>query len=201
MGKSFVGLVIGWCLALTGGCSGDQLVLGGFGGTSGCEPGTYAGYYDCSSGSDASFPGVLDASFPGVVDASFPGAVDASFPGAGPGPIVFNLQGDLGGKALYIAPGSKLGENMLGLMFVADLSGMLDCTTRRLSGRLKNITVSTSSFISTSKQDGDLSADYDLRTSSSPPEFVNGVIDNGSTSIGTFTFQTPTCSWTAQRQP
>jgi hypothetical protein len=198
MKKSLRGLGIALCVASAAptACSGDELRLGG-GGNSPCEPGNYVGTFACTTGTDGSFP---------PFDASFATGFDASFPGNGGGAIVFFLQGDRGGSALTIAPSSKLSMPTMGtagIMFVADLSGTLDCATLKLVGNLSNITVGTSAFTYSSKQPGDLSADYQPRSPSSPPQLVNGMMDLGSLSAPTFGFGAfiTTCTWNAQLQP
>jgi hypothetical protein len=132
--------------AALAGCSGPQLVLGG-GGDSGCVPGTYAGTFDCNS--------------------------DAAIP-IPPGPIVFDLQGELHGKTLHFASGATVGMDAGGVTTLADISGTLDCTTNKLTGAVSNATIITSSFTTTVNQAGELSADYDA--SAPVPEFVNGLI-------------------------
>jgi len=173
--------------ALTG-CSGERLFLGG-GGDSGCVPGTYAGTYDCNTSSDASFlvPGFDAAIFQQMS-----------------GQIAFKLQGDVGGKALYIAPGSLFTATQsasvasvdLSGTTSAELSGTLDCASYRLTGTLSKFALTLTTGTFAAKGMGDLSADYDA--SASPPVLVNGVIHPPQALTGTFA---GTCAWTAALQP
>jgi len=173
--------------ALTG-CSGEKLFLGG-GGDSGCVPGTYAGVYSCNMGSDASF--------------QVTGFDAAAFQQQASGRIAFELQGDLGGKALYIAPGSKFTSTQSGSLASvdlsgtssSDLSGTLDCARYRLTGTLTNVTFTSMTFTVAEKGVGDVSADYDA--SASQPALVNGVINPPPTLPGFFS---TTCTWTAALQ-
>jgi hypothetical protein len=173
--------------ALTG-CGGEKLFLGG-GGDSGCAPGTYAGVYNCNMGSDASF--------------QVTGFDAAAFQQPASGRIAFELQGDVGGKALHIAPGSRFTSTQSGSFASvdlsgtssSDLSGTLDCATYRLTGTLANVTFASMTLTVAEKGVGAVSADYDA--SASPPALVNGVIDPPPTLPGFFS---TTCTWTAELQ-
>lgn len=142
-------LYVGFVSTLAG-CSGPQLILGG-GGDSDCVPGVYAGTYHCApQGSDAS-------------------ALSTS------GPLSMRLEGDVGGKVLSIASGTRIATTQAGIDFSAELSGSVDCATNRLKGTMSNVTSSSKSFTFVVNGTGDISADYDGR--SSPPALVDGVLN------------------------
>ena len=161
------------CFASTlAGCSGPELILGG-GGDSDCVPGVYAGTYDCSpQGPDAS-------------------ALTS-------GPLSLRLEGDVGGKVLNIASGTKIATTQAGIEFSAELSGSVDCATNRLKGTMSNVTSSSKSFTFVVNGTGDISAGYDGR--SSPPALVDGVLEPpglaGLPEAGLGALM-GTCTWTA----
>jgi hypothetical protein len=155
------------------GCNAAPLSLGG-GGDSGCVPGTYAGSYDCHA------------------------SADSAFQATGSGPISFELEGDRGGEALHIAPGTKITAAQAGGVTSADLSGTLDCTTYRLTGSVSNANFSSTTLTIATRAAGDFSAGYDA--GASPPELVNGVLNVPVPQevLGTIS---ETCQWTATLQP
>ncbi len=156
--------------ALLTGCSGPQLVLGG-GGDSGCVPGVYEGRYECATGPDGSAP-------------------------SAEGPFSLTLVGDMGGKSLNVAPGTKIVTDQQGATSSADLSGTLDCTTNKLDGTLKNVTASSATLTVSIKGMGDFSARYDA--TESPPALVDGVIDPPPIVTGPVLGSLAgTCTWTA----
>ena len=155
--------------ALLTGCSGPELVLGG-GGDSGCVPGFYEGTYECVTDSGASLP-------------------------SGGGPFALKLEGDVGGKSLTVAPGTKLETGQQGITSSADLSGVLDCRTNKLNGTLQNITSSSGAFTVTIKGTGNISARYDA--TQSPPALVDGVIGPPVVPVPGLGSLAGTCTWTA----
>lgn len=153
-------------------CGGPALVLGG-GGDSGCVPGVYSGTYECTTGTDASAQ-------------------------SGVGPLSLKLEGDLGGKTLNIASGTKLSSSAAGIVYSAEVVGSLDCTTNRLDGTLQNFVTSSASFTFSLKGAGSISADYDA--SASPPALVGGVLGTPplvQTGLPTIA---SSCTWTAKLQ-
>jgi hypothetical protein len=153
-------------------CGGPSLVLGG-GGDSGCVPGVYSGKYECTTGADAA-------------------------PQGGTGPLSLKLEGDLGGKTLNIASGTKLSSSVDGIVFSADLSGSLDCTTDRLKGTLQNFVTTAASFTFSLKGNGSISADYDA--SASPPALVGGVLSTPQLVQSGLPTLAGSCTWTAKLQ-
>jgi hypothetical protein len=148
-------------------CSDTTLVVGG-GGDSGCVPGVYAGTFECGAGADASSLG-------------------------GRGQLSIRLEGDLGGKTLNIAPGTKLTTSVAGAAFSVDLSGTLDCTTNRLVGSLQDGKSVMSSITIIINEAGTISADYDA--SASPPALVAGVFSQPG-----FGSLSSACTWSATLQ-
>jgi hypothetical protein len=150
-------------------CGGTTVALGG-GGDSGCVPGVYEGTYDCTTGADASAP-------------------------SGSGPLSLRLEGDVGGKVLNIAPGTKISTSQSGVMISGELSGTLDCATGRLQGSLGNVMSSSASFTLVINGTGDFSANYDAR--SSHPALVDGVLDPPQVVQSALGTLMGTCTWSA----
>jgi hypothetical protein len=134
-----------------------------------CVPGTYAGTYQCAAGSGTSL------------------ALAAN------GAIALTLVPS-GAHTLALAPDAAVSSTMSGTTDTSPLSGTLDCATRKLTGAVGAIAISSSAFSGTIGDKGVLSAVYDL--DASPPALVDGVLDTGgSSSTGA------TCTWNADLQP
>jgi hypothetical protein len=175
--------VYGWASPIVAvaaliGCGSEQLLLGG-GGNSACVPGTYAGVYDCTTIVDSS------AQFDAI------GGV-----GVSRGPIVFELQGDRGGKALHIATGSHITAMMAGGVTTVEFSGTLDCTTYELTGTVSSYTFTSPTIMAVTQVSGSISADYNAVASS--PALVDGMLSLQSLAQPV---TSGTCTWSASLQP
>jgi hypothetical protein len=130
-----------------------------------CRPGTYAGTYACSEagGSLLLFP-----------------------PN---GPVVIRLV-PIGASTLALPPDASLLSTTAGATFISTVTGVLDCSTRMLTGAVPRVALSSPTIKTTIDGNGQFSAIYD--PDASPPALVDGVF--GPPQL------TSTCSWTAQLQ-
>jgi hypothetical protein len=131
-----------------------------------CEPGTYTGTYACSasSGSPIQF--------------------------ASSGPISITLVPS-GATTLSLTPDASLASTTEGTMANSQLSGVLDCTTRQLTGVISEVAFSSTAFKGTITGTGMLTAVY--QADGGPPALLQGVLDPPPT-LAT------TCTWTATRE-
>jgi hypothetical protein len=120
------------------------------------------------------------------------------FPWGGSLSITLVGQQSGGGEfpVLTIAPGAKItGSDSHGGMITADLTGQLDCATRKLSGSMQNGIYKSGSVLNLAFS-GALTADYDAQAT--PRAFANGVMGP------LMSPQLPTvmgkCTWTATLQ-
>ncbi len=131
-----------------------------------CEPGTYTGMFMTQVGSDA---GGLASLF----SFAWTGTLSITLQGS----VMNTSAGEIPLSTLTIAPGAKLsGMDMMGGIFSADLSGMLDCPTKMLTVTVANGTY-TDAFM-TVQMTGSMTATYDA--SSGTPELTDGMISVGS---------------------
>jgi hypothetical protein len=130
-----------------------------------CKPGTYAGIYACSTSDGSLFAFVPS------------------------GPIVVTLV-PIGTGTLALAPDASLSSPVAGIdtTSITTLTGVLDCSTRKLKGVVPRVTLSSPTTNITFDGDGEFSATYE--PDASPPALIDGVLDPPSL--------TSTCSWTAQ---
>jgi hypothetical protein len=128
-----------------------------------CKPGTYAGSYACSASDGALFAFVPS------------------------GPIAVTLV-PIGTGTLALGPDASLSSTGPGGTTITRLTGVLDCSTRKLRGTVPRVTLSSPPTNVTIDGDGEFSATYD--PDASPPALIDGVL--GPPSL------TSTCSWTAQ---
>lgn len=129
-----------------------------------CKPGTYTGSYACA-------------------------APDASlFAFAPTGPVVVTLV-PIGTDTLALAPDAALSSGIPGATSITTLTGMLDCSTRKLKGAVPRVTISSSSPMTniTIDGNGDFSATYEA---TDPPALIDGLLAPPNLNA--------TCNWTAQ---
>jgi hypothetical protein len=136
-----------------------------------CRPGTYAGTYSCTSEQGTTLALALEGTLMS-------------------GPLAVTLV-PAGATSLALTPDASLSAMNSGATFSSALSGVLDCPTRQLTGAVRQVVITSSSFNGTVGGTGELSAQYD--TEGGAPALINGVLDAPST-IGA------TCTWSAQLQ-
>ena len=129
-----------------------------------CRPGTYAGTYACTT-----TPGAL---------------IQIS----GNGPIAVTLVPS-GARSLALTPDASLSSTSSGTTSTSSLSGVLDCSTRKLTGAVSHVVFSSTAFMGTISGTGTLEAVYDA--DASPPALVGGILDPPAS-------LSATCTWTAQ---
>jgi hypothetical protein len=120
------------------------------------------------------------------------------FPWGGSLSITLVGQQSGGGEfpVLTIAPGAKItGSDSHGGMITADLTGQLDCATRKLSGSMQNGVYQSGSALKLAFSGG-LAADYDAQAT--PRAFANGVM--GPLKSPQLPTVMGTCTWTATLQ-
>jgi len=137
-----------------------------------CVPGTYSGQFTCNVAA------LLVIQFPWN------------------GSISLTLQGqETGGgefPVLTIAPGAKImGTDSNGGTFTADLSGQLDCATRKLTGSMQNGLYKNSMLMLSFS--GALSAGYDAQAT--PRAFTSGAM--GPLQSPQLPTVAGTCTWSA----
>ena len=130
-----------------------------------CKPGTYTGFYSCAA-SDAS----LFAFVPN-------------------GPIAVTLV-PIGTHTLTLAPDASLFSMIPGNASTSTLTGVLDCSTRKLTGEVSRVTLSSGAIKITIDGDGEFSATYE--PDASPPALIHGVLRPP--------ILNSMCSWTAELQ-
>ena len=128
-----------------------------------CRVGTYAGTYSCTT--TASSP----------------------IPLSNAGPISITLV-PAGARTLALTPDAALSSTSSGTTATSALSGVLDCSTLKLTGTVTDVVFSSSTFSGTVSGTGVLQAVYDA--DASPPALVDGVLNPPSTLAAT-------CTWTA----
>jgi hypothetical protein len=128
-----------------------------------CKPGIYTGSYMCTTS-----PGSL-------------------VPLSGNGPISIMLVPS-GARALALTPDASLPGTSAGTTSSAILSGVLDCTTRKLTGMVGDVTFSSATFNGTITGSGPLEATYDA--DASPPALIAGIL-NPPASLSAM------CTWSA----
>jgi hypothetical protein len=140
-----------------------------------CLPGTYTGQFTCS---------VM-------------ALVVLKFPWSGSLSITLVAQQSGGGEfpVLTIAPGAKItGTDSHGGMISADLTGQLDCATRKLTGSMQNgVYQGTNLKLAFT---GALAADYDVQAN--PRAFASGVM--GPLKSPQLPTVVGSCTWTATLQ-
>ncbi len=128
-----------------------------------CKPGTYSGSYSCTP-----IPGSL---LQGV---------------SNNGPIAVTLvPAGAGSLALLDA---SLSSASTGITTTSSLSGVLDCSTRKLTGKVGAVVISSPTGNGTLSGSGAFDAVYDA--DASPPALVSGVLDPPAVLAAT-------CTWTA----
>ena len=132
-----------------------------------CKSGTYAGGYACTQTSTSALQ-ILG--------------------GMGDGSISFTLV-PTGAHTLALAPDAGLSAMIMGATETTGLSGILDCSTRKLTGSAGDIAFTSPGFSGTLTGSGQFTAVYDA--DANPPELVNGVL-NSPPSLGA------TCTWFAK---
>ncbi len=130
-----------------------------------CKVGTYAGTYSCTTTASSPLGGL-----------------------SGEGPIVLTLV-PTGPRTLGLTPDAALSSTSSGTTATSALSGVLDCSTLKLTGTVTDVVFSSSTFSGTVSGTGVLQAVYDA--DASPPALVDGVLNPPSTLAAT-------CTWTAQ---
>jgi hypothetical protein len=128
-----------------------------------CKPGTYSGSYACTTTS----------------------ASPVQLSGTGPFSITLVPSG---ARTLSLTPDASLATTSSGITAVAFLSGVLDCSTRQLTGIVSEVTYSSPMFNATVTGTGRLGAVYE--EDGGPPTLLEGILDPPST------LET-TCTWTA----
>jgi hypothetical protein len=128
----------------------------------GCKAGTYVGTYSCTAGSGS--PLQLSN-----------------------GPIAITLA-PAGPDTLALPPDASLSSVNAGTLGMSTLSGVLDCSTRRLTGVAGDVVFTSATFNGTLAGGGPFTATYD--GDASPPALVDGVL-NPSPSLGS------ACTWSA----
>jgi hypothetical protein len=116
-----------------------------------CKPGTYTGSYSCVSTS-------MSPLFPSV---------------QGTGPITITLV-PAGAHTLVLPPDAALSTTSSGTTDTEALSGVLDCSTRKLTGMTGNLVISSKTFNGTVSGSGGFDAVYNA--DASPPELDNGTL-------------------------
>ncbi|MGO9839040.1 MAG: hypothetical protein ACLP1X_33065 [Polyangiaceae bacterium] len=136
-----------------------------------CKAGTYSGTYACSSSADADALPLPASTLPAS------------------GPLSMTLVTVGAPTTLAISPDASVSSTISGGTASSELTGTLDCSTRKLTGAISGFAYSSAMFSLKAAGTGVLSADYDA--DASPPALVNGVMDppglEGSS----------TCTWTA----
>jgi hypothetical protein len=117
-----------------------------------CRPGTYSGTYDCTTTAGSSFP------LSGI---------------SGNGTIAITLV-PAGAHSLALAPDASLSTTSSGTTSTSSLSGVLDCSTRKLVGTDGHVTFSSASFMGEINGTGSFEATYDA--DASPPALVGGTL-------------------------
>ncbi len=135
-----------------------------------CKAGTYAGGFSCTPTTTS------------------PLQILGGLGGMGDGSIIITLV-PAGAHTLELTPDAGLTTVFSGAISTSSLSGVLDCSTRMLTGSLSHVVFSSSAFNGTISGSGVLSAVYDA--DASPPGLVNGVLDSPP-SLGA------TCTWSAK---
>jgi hypothetical protein len=152
-------------LGLVCGCGGTRLDLGSNDAgplyDAECKAGTYAGTYACGE-SDGAF-----------------------FAFAPYGTVEVSLV-PIGTDTLALTPDASRATS--GAASTTTLTGVLDCSTRKLTGTVPRVTLSSAGVNITIDGKGEFSATYD--PDASPPALTHGVLDPP--------MLMSTCSWTAQ---
>jgi len=143
-----------------------------------CQPGTYAGMFATTVTADAGLFALLGTSFGWGGNLSLTLTGTTKVVEAGSGEFITDY------TVLTIAPGAKLsGTDMYGGQFSANVSGQLDCPSRRLTGTMTNGTYLLPGLgdAGAIMMNGTLSATYD--PSSSPVTLTNGTITGSSPQV------------------
>jgi hypothetical protein len=136
-----------------------------------CQPGTYTGMYKTTVTSDAGgLFSLFTYGWGGNLSITLEGMVTNT--GAGEIPL----------PTLTIAPGAKLaGVDQMGVMFEADLSGQLDCPSKKLTVAITNGLYGGIGDAGGIPMSGTMTATYDGTTT--PPTLSMGSMDIGSPSL------------------
>jgi hypothetical protein len=132
-----------------------------------CKPGTYTGGYSCIPASGSPF---------------------AALGAMGDGSISVTLVPG-GAHSLGVAPDASISNMLSGTTETSSLSGVLDCSTRKLTGSLGHVVISSAAGSGTITGSGAFTAIYDA--DASPPALVDGVLDSPPV-LGA------TCTWSAR---
>jgi hypothetical protein len=157
-----------------------------------CQPGTYTGMFATTVTADGGLFALLGTSFGWGGDLSLTLTGTTKMVEAGSGEFMTDY------TVLTIAPGARLsGTDMYGGQFSADLSGQLDCPSRRLTGTMNNGTYLLPGLgdAGAITMNGTLSATYDPSTS--PVTLTNGTITGSSPQVASLGADG---TWTATRQ-
>ena len=128
-----------------------------------CKPGTYTGSYACVALADSQF----------------------QLSGSGPIAVTLNPSGAL---TLALPLDASLSSVSSALTSNSRLSGVLDCSTRKLVGAVSDVVLSSPTFNATVNGTGVLDAIYD--GDASPPALVEGTLTPPAS-------LSATCTWTA----
>lgn len=131
-----------------------------------CKPGTYTGNFSCMSTSTL-------ALLPSMPEA---GQITVTLVPAGP-------------HTLALPPDAALSTDYSGTIGTEPLMGVLDCSTRKLTGMTLNVMLRSSTFNGTVNGSGTFDAVYNA--DASPPELDNGTLSPPSV------FAT-SCTWSAK---
>ncbi|HEX3770506.1 MAG TPA: hypothetical protein VHV30_06575 [Polyangiaceae bacterium] len=150
-----------------------------------CEPGTYTGMFNTMVSNDAGgIWSLFSIGWAGTLSITLQGKVDNTG------------QGEIPEPTLTIAPGAKLdGTDMNGGSFTADMTGSLDCPTKKLSVTIANGAYSFFLDAGSIPLGGTMTATYD--GNSSPPHLSMGTISVSSPQVPQ---STANGSWNASLQ-
>jgi hypothetical protein len=157
-----------------------------------CQPGTYTGMFATTVTADGGLFALLGTSFGWGGDLSLTLTGTTKMVEAGSGEFMTDY------TVLTIAPGAKLsGTDMYGGQFSADVSGQLDCPSRRLIGTMNNgiYLLPGLGDAGAITMNGTLSATYDPSTS--PVTLTNGTITGSSPQVASLSADG---TWTATHQ-
>jgi hypothetical protein len=129
-----------------------------------CRPGTYAGSYSCTTKPGSLLQGVSNN-----------GPITVTLVPAGPG-------------SLALTPDASLSSASSGTASNSSLSGVLDCSKRKLTGMVGEVVISSATFNGTILGSGAFDAVYDA--DASPPALVGGLLVPPP-------ILAATCTWTA----